>query len=133
LRYLVDTHYLIWSILDPDKIAPPQREILADPVALKLVSKITFWEISLKYSLGKLELKGTTPEELLDAAVEAGYELLDIAEQDLITYYKLPAHKDHKDPFDRLLIWQCIRNDLVLLTADERIRDYTRHGLKLVD
>lgn len=132
MKYLIDTHYLIWSLLDPDKIKKPHVKILLDPKAIKFVSKITLWEIALKYSTGKLELSGITPEQFLEAALEAGYEFLDINEEVLITSYKLPAHKYHKDPFDRLLIWQCIRSNLVFLTADERIPDYVKHGLKLL-
>ena len=133
MNYLVDTHVLIWNLFDPDKIEPTKREILLDPAAVKHVSKITLWEIALKYSLGKLKLNGITPEKLFNTSLEAGYELFDVAEEDLITFYKLPAHKDHKDPFDRLLIWQCIRNNLVFLTADKRAREYVRHGLKIAE
>lgn len=107
------------------------QAILLDPASVKHVSKITLWEIALKYSLGKLELKGISPEKLFDAALKAGFELLDIAEDDLISSYKLPTHRDHKDPFNRLLIWQCIRNNLVFLSSDGRVRDYVRHGLKI--
>ena len=131
MRYLVDTHYLIWSLMDPDKMEPDKRYLLINARAVKHVSKISYWEIALKYSLGKLELKGISPEKLLQSSLEAGYQLLDISEQDLVTSYKLPSNRKHKDPFGRLLIWQCIRNDLVFLTADSRVQEYTRYGLKL--
>jgi PIN domain nuclease of toxin-antitoxin system len=132
VRYLVDTHILIWSLLDPAKIEPSKKHVLLDRSATKLVSKISYWEISLEYALGKLVLKGTTPEQLLKSSLEAGYHLLDVSEVDLATFYRLPANPSHKDPFDRLLVWQCLRNDLVLVTADDRIGAYTQHGLKLV-
>ena len=132
MNHLVDTHYLIWSLLDPGKIERGKKKILLDPAVIKHVSKISYWEIALKYSLGKLELRGTVPEKLLAASVEAGYEVLDISAEDLATSYKLPHIRDHRDPFDRLLIWQCIRNDLVFITADHRIREYEKYGLKLV-
>jgi PIN domain nuclease of toxin-antitoxin system len=132
LNYLVDTHYFIWSLLDTGKMGAKAREALADSLTIKYVSKITLWEISLKYSLGKLQLKGLIPEKLVDIGTEAGYEILDVSAEDVISYYKFPLHKSHRDPFDRLLIWQCIRNDLVLISADERVKDYSKHGLKLV-
>ena len=132
MRYLVDTHYLIWSLLDPDKMEPSKRQVLLDPVAVKYVSKISYWEIALKYSLGKLELKAITPEGLLQSSLEAGYELLDLSEEDLVSSYRLPRSRTHKDPFDRLLVWQCIRNDLIFLTADDLIKEYAKSGLKLV-
>ena len=133
MKYLVDTHCLIWSLLDPDKLHPSHRKVLLDTASPKFVSKISYWEIALKYSLGKLSLEGITPEKLLQASGDAGYETLDIEEDDLVTSYQLVASRTHKDPFDRLLIWQCIRNSLTMITADKRIQDYTRHGLKVVE
>lgn len=132
MNHLVDTHYLIWSLLDPGKIEARKKKILLDPAVIKHVSKISYWEIALKYSLGKLELMGIVPEKLLATSLEAGYDLLDISEEDLATSYKLPHIKGHRDPFDRLLIWQCIRNDLVFITADHRISEYEKCGLKHV-
>jgi PIN domain nuclease of toxin-antitoxin system len=133
VSHLVDTHYLIWSLLDPAKIKKSMLNILLDANEIKFVSKISFWEISLKYSLGKLELKGVTPEELIKASIDAGYELLDLSAEDLATSYQLPGSKTHKDPFDRLLVWQCIRNRLAFITADERIAEYVKYGLTLAN
>ena len=132
MNYLVDTHYLIWSLLDPQKIAPAHCAVLVDATSPKFVSKISYWEIALKFGLGKLQLKGISPERLLKVAAEAGYEIFDITEDDLATSYQLPASKVHKDPFDRLLVWQCIRNDLVFVSGDKRLKEYVKHGLKLV-
>jgi PIN domain nuclease of toxin-antitoxin system len=131
VNYLVDTHCLIWSLFDPEKMDRGKREILLDPVAVKYVSKISYWEIALKYALGKLELTGISPENLLESSVAAGYEILDISEEELVTSYKLPRSATHKDPFDRLLVWQCIRNDLVFITADSKIKEYAKNGLRI--
>jgi PIN domain nuclease of toxin-antitoxin system len=50
--------------------------------------------------------------------------------RDLITNYKLPAY--HKDPFDRFIIWEAIRNNFVLISADEKMELYKKEGLKVV-
>jgi PIN domain nuclease of toxin-antitoxin system len=113
-------------------MAPSHRAVLVDATSPKFVSKISYWEIALKFGLGKLQLKGISPERLLKVAAEAGYEIFDITEDDLATSYQLPASKVHKDPFDRLLVWQCIRNDLVFVSGDKRFKEYVKHGLKLV-
>lgn len=97
----------------------------------KYVSKINFWEIALKYSIGKLKLEGTTPEEILNASRESGFKTLDIAEDDIVTSHLLPFIAKHRDSFDRLIVWQCIRKDMVLVTADIRLRGYEPHGLKI--
>ena len=131
MNYLVDTHCLIWSLIEPSRLSPKHRELLLEPASTKLVSKVSYWEISLKYSLGKLELNGVTPEELLKTAVDSGYETYDIAEDDLATSYQLVRSETHKDPFDRLLIWQCLRNNLTFMTVDRRILEYSKYGLKI--
>jgi PIN domain nuclease of toxin-antitoxin system len=52
--YLLDTHYVLWSLFEPDKIGEPVRQILENARDSKLISGVNLWEISLKYSLGKL-------------------------------------------------------------------------------
>jgi len=131
VNYLVDTHYLLWSLIDPSKIKKHVTEILTDTQTIKYVSKISFWEIALKYSIGKLKLEGTMPEEILNASRESGFKVLDIGEDDIVTSHLLPFIENHRDPFDRLIVWQCIRNDIVLVTADIRLRGYEPHGLKM--
>jgi PIN domain nuclease of toxin-antitoxin system len=49
---------------------------------------------------------------------------------DLVTNYKLPMY--HKDPFDRYLIWEALRNDFILISVDENMELYKSSGLKLV-
>ena len=131
MSYLVDTHNLLWSLIDPSRIKKRVTEILTDTQTIKYVSKISFWEIALKYSIGKLKLEGTTPEEILNTSRESGFNVLDVGEDDIVTSHLLPFIENHRDPFDRLIVWQCIRNDIVLVTADIRLRGYEPHGLKI--
>ncbi len=58
MSYLVDTHTLIWAVCSPGKLSPEVRLLLKNPNENILVSPVSFWEISLKYSLGKLYLEG---------------------------------------------------------------------------
>lgn len=132
MNYLIDTHYLLWSMLEPSKIGKKALEIFDDADKVKYVSKISYWEIALKYSLGKLELQGVTPEELLEATHDAGFQIYDIKENDIITSYQLPSVPSHKDPFDRLLIWQCIKNNLILMSNDKKIQAYKQYGLNIL-
>ena len=131
MNYLVDTHYLLWSLIDPSQIGKHVKQILTDAQTSKYVSKISLWEIALKYSIGKLKLEATTPEGVLTASRESGFKIIDISEDDIATSYLLPFVENHRDPLDRLIVWQCIRNNIVLLSADVRLRGYKQHGLKL--
>ncbi|MFO8063705.1 MAG: type II toxin-antitoxin system VapC family toxin [Spirochaetota bacterium] len=131
MNYLVDTHYLIWSLIDPEKVPTTHAGILEDAEHTKYVSNISFWEISLKFGLGKLRLAGVTPEEIVDAAVASGFAVLGVTTEQLASSYRLEYVGQHKDPFDRLLVWQCIKQDYLLLTADAEIRQYNSIGLRL--
>ena len=68
--------------------------------------------------------------DLPELAEKAGFEILDITAGEVSSFYRLPRIK-HKDPFDRLIIWQCIRNDITLLSKDAGLDDYKEHGLKI--
>ena len=130
--YLLDTHYVLWSLFEPDKIADSVRQILENETDTKLVSGVNLWEISLKYSLGKLELGGTEPSEILDILLESGFMVAELESRLLATYHKLPRKDNHRDPFDRLLIWQAISRGCTLLTHDRAIDQYRADGLRLL-
>jgi PIN domain nuclease of toxin-antitoxin system len=115
----------------PERIRGEHRAILEDEARTKYVSNISFWEISLKYALRKLRLAGATPEETMDAALEAGFTILGITTERMTTSYRLGHVGAHRDPFDRLLIWQCMGANLSMLTADAEIRRYASLGLRL--
>ena len=108
MKYLIDTHIFLWSLFSPGKIPHHISKIISDPGNLIFVSTITFWEISLKFSINKLELQGVTPDELPDFAAKLSFELLSLSAEDAASFYHLPKIT-HKDPFDRMLIWQAIR------------------------
>ncbi len=131
MSYLVDTHVFLWALFTPKKLSTKARKILVDPNLIKYVSSITFWEISLKYQLGKLKLKNIFPDKLPKIAKEDGFEILDIDANTASSFYKLPKFKN-KDPFDQMLIWQAIYKDFYLLTKDLLITEYKNYGLKTV-
>lgn len=132
MNYLIDTHILIWSLFDPGKIKKNIQDVLIDRNNVISVSKISLWEISLKYSLGKFEITGLNPEQIENGIIKLGFEIKDIETDEALTYYKLPKIDAHKDPFDRMIIWQCIKNKMTLITMDSRIKNYKSSGLKFL-
>jgi PIN domain nuclease of toxin-antitoxin system len=131
MNYLLDTHCILWTLFEPSKIKDKILQIFKTPEDSKVVSGISLWEISLKYSLGKLELSGTNPEEIYEKISESGFDIIPMENRVFASYYKLPKKENHKDPFDRLLIWQAIANDFTLITADKTIEQYIQDGLKV--
>ncbi|MBI2334972.1 type II toxin-antitoxin system VapC family toxin [Candidatus Daviesbacteria bacterium] len=131
MKLLVDTHVFLWIIFSPKKISSRAKDLLFDPEIAKYISAITFWEVSLKYQLGKLKLTGVLPDELPVVAQKAGFEILNLDADTASTFYQLPKFKD-QDPFDRMLAWQAIRQDYHLLTKDLSFADYRNYGLKTI-
>ncbi|HVA11424.1 MAG TPA: type II toxin-antitoxin system VapC family toxin [Candidatus Dormibacteraeota bacterium] len=131
MKYLLDTHILLWARLDPAKLKPAQRRILLDTSAQKLISSLSIWEISLKFSLGKLSLGDHSPEEFFESMLQLGFQLAEPSPGQFASFYRLPKVLAHKDPFDRMLIWQALQEKLTLLTSDQRLPEYKLHGLLL--
>jgi len=85
------------------------------------VSIASLWEIAVKVSLGKLDLK-TTYSRIYDQLIDNGFELLPITFEDTAIISDLPFI--HRDPFDRLIIAQAINNNLTILSKDQHFSAY---------
>ena len=131
MKYLLDTHTLLWAVFEPDKLTEKVEKLIQDPTNQVFVSVISFWEISLKYNIGKLELINTSPETLPEIAEEMGIEILDVKSDEAASFYKLPRLA-HKDPFDRMVIWQAVLRKMMLVSGDREFRQYRQYGLRLV-
>lgn len=132
MKYLLDSHVILWLAYEDHKLSEVAKEILLDPKNEIFLSAVSFWEIGLKFQSGKLDLKGHNPE-LLKAGFDQyfDFEELDLNMEDSLTIYQLDA-SIHKDPFDRMLIWQALSHGLTFITADENIKRYREIGLKVL-
>lgn len=115
---LLDTHTLLWSLGDVDRLSPPVREILAAGAVPAYVSVASIWEIAIKRASGKLH----APEDLLEKVAEARFGELGITFEQAILAASLPPH--HRDPFDRMIIAQAQSEGFTVVTRDERIAAY---------
>lgn len=131
MKYLLDSHTMLWALCDHRKLSTKVKNILEDPHHEIFVSAVTFWEISLKFSLGKLYMRGLTPNDLPKAVVDAGFALLPLQPQEAASYHEFNADR-HRDPFDRMLIQQAILNKLILLSKDKNVAQYQSTGLKVI-
>lgn len=118
MKYLLDTHILLWALSSPQKLSPQVRRILECRGNTVFVSTGSLWEIIIKKSLGKLH----APKNLLEYIQKQDFEILDILPEHIFTIEKLPLL--HKDPFDRLLIAQAQRERFTLITDDSKIQKY---------
>ena len=129
MAWMLDTHTLIWALFEPKKLGRRTRAILVDPVNQVFVSPISYWEISLKAGIGKLVLPSTEPDEIPAAAARLGLTDAPLPPEVLASFHRLPRAPDHRDPFDRLLIWHCIVGRITLLSQDRSLPFYQTHGL----
>ncbi len=130
-KYLLDTHILIWSILDTAKLSNKVKDILLASETEILVSAVNYWEISIKYSLGKLDLEGIKPNEIPKLISEMGFIEVPLLPREASDLFLLKSAY-HKDPFDRMLIWQSIVNQITLITDDRMIHKYKIMGLQCI-
>jgi PIN domain nuclease of toxin-antitoxin system len=131
MNYLIDTHTFLWAVFDPDRLGSKARTILQSPDHIIHMSAVSFWEISLKYAIGRLELSNILPDQFPEVARRMEFEILNLTPQEAATFYKLPKI-GHQDPFDRLIIWQAIQQKMILISKDKRFKLYKDVGLKVV-
>lgn len=131
MKGLLDTHVFLWAVFSPEKLSASARSLIQDANNSLFISTISFWEISLKYGMGKLELQGCSPEELPEVASAMQLELLHPSAEELASFHRLPRVA-HKDPFDRLIIWQALQKQLQFVSKDQRLSEYQALGLKVV-
>jgi PIN domain nuclease of toxin-antitoxin system len=131
MTYLLDTHILLWAFFETEKLTGRVKEILSSSDNKILVSSISFWEISIKVSSGKLRIGETSPSLMPNICEGAGFSILNLSASETSSFHQLTATY-HKDPFDRMLIWQAICHKYTLISDDENIRKYASDGLKVV-
>jgi len=127
MQILLDTHALLWANEDDHRLPQNIKDLLNDKNTRKYVSTASFWELSIKHSLGKLRCK-QAPTAMFRALEATDLRLLGITPSVLDQLENLPYH--HRDPFDRLLIATALSEDLVLISADQQFQQYTQ--LKLL-
>lgn len=127
MRVLFDTHAILWIISGDKRLSRQAKEVFLSNVNHLFFSMVSFWEITIKTSLGKLELAKnwtkTIPEELRINAVQP----ITIKTEHCEQLANLPFH--HRDPFDRMLIAQAQSEDLVIVSCDEYFK---RYDLKVI-
>lgn len=129
MNFLLDTHSFLWTLFVPEKLSRIVTQTIKSSDNDVAVSVVTFWEISLKYALGKLELSGVEPDELPGFADKMGLSILPISPAEAASFHKLPRLL-HKDPFDRIIIWQAILRKMTLISKYREFKEYRRFGLK---
>jgi PIN domain nuclease of toxin-antitoxin system len=117
MRVLLDTHVVLWWLMDSPELSDDIKGLIDSEPAVHL-SAVSPWEVAIKQSLGKL--KG--PEDLAERMRDSQFLPLPVTAGHGVRAGRLPQH--HRDPFDRILVAQAQIEGLTLLTRDHWLGRY---------
>lgn len=122
MKYLLDTHILLWAAYGDSKLSQAAREIIQNEDNELLFSAASIWEIAIKSSLGREDFS-LNPAVFRRALLDNGYSELAITGTHATVTQTLPDI--HKDPFDRMLVAQSLSEGIALLSADKKVAAYS--------
>lgn len=125
MNCLLDTHVLLWTLVDPDKVPRPMLRQIEETGNRVWFSAASIWEIAIKHSLGKDDFP-VEPRVIWNAARKTGLEELAVTAEHSVGVEVLPWL--HRDPFDRLLVAQARATRMKLLTLDPQVNAYFLRG-----
>ena len=130
-KLMLDTHVLLWAIGNSDALPSQVVELISNRENQVFISAISLWEIALKCSIGKLELNFAI-EDIPKYCEQMSFEFLPLMPLEALGFLKLPTKQAHKDPFDRMLIYQCIKGNYTLVSKDDKMKIYVNDGLECI-
>lgn len=119
---LLDTHTVLWFWWDHRNLSETAKSLICDPSNRKLVSWASPWEVAIKVSRKKLDIGGPFRGFFDQHMVRTCFEWLPTATKHLDILVDLPFH--HSDPFDRLLVSQCLSEQIRIVSADPQLDAY---------
>jgi len=122
MRFLLDTHVLLWVLGKPERLDGETRAALENAENDVFFSAASIWEIAIKARLGRADFDGRSGE-VAQCARATGFIELPVLSDAAARVESLPLH--HRDPFDRLLVAQAMAGPLQLLTADPMLKNYS--------
>jgi len=121
VQYLIDSHTFLWFGTEDNLLPDGVRDIISDPANEIRISIASFWEIGIKYSLGKLPLK-VNVLGLEQQALDLDIAIVPITTSSIHQMTLLPMH--HRDPFDRIIIATALIGGETILSADAQFDAY---------
>jgi PIN domain nuclease of toxin-antitoxin system len=122
MRLLLDTHTFLWWVNDHDALSSRARSSIADRGSECFVSLTSAWEMAIKIGTGKLELPAPVERFVEEQLAANAFRALPIELSHIARVATLPFH--HRDPFDRLLAAQALKEKLTIVSADPVFRKY---------
>lgn len=128
MKYLLDTHIILWAALDVKRLSRKAKTILENPENVLYFSPISLWEVSIKHAKHPQQM-AITSERAKDLALKMGFIELPVRSRHGVDIANLPDI--HSDPFDRMLITQARSDGLLLISHDEKVIVYGESVVKV--
>jgi PIN domain nuclease of toxin-antitoxin system len=129
MRVLIDTHYVLWSAINPTHMESWARKLIEDLKNEILVSAASIYEISLKVRYGKIpEAVEFESDQILNIENRLGYTILPLEAESLLRAARFV--NAHADPFDRMIAAQAIQHNLPVLSTDQKLDAFGIRRLK---
>jgi PIN domain nuclease of toxin-antitoxin system len=122
MRLLLDTSAFLWFVEGSNRLSETAKNHVEDAGHELSLSIASLWEMAIKISLGKLEISLPLPDFLRKQLSLSGVQLLGITEGHAYAIAALPFH--HRDPFDRMLVAQCLIEGLAVVSPDSAFDQY---------
>ncbi|AFY49650.1 hypothetical protein Nos7524_3876 [Nostoc sp. PCC 7524] len=122
MRLMLDTHTFLWFIEGSLNLSDTAKNLIEDQRNQRFLSIASLWEMSIKVSIGKLQLGMNFAELVKQQVYGNAIELLEIRPEHLDKLAQLPFY--HKDPFDRLIISQSLVESIPIVTKDSMFESY---------
>ena len=126
MKYLLDSHILIWALFSDEKLARKAFDIINSRENEIYYSAASIWEIGIKNTKnpGKMPVSGKL---LMECSEQAGMISLPIIKGHAVAVNELQRKEGeppHNDPFDKMLIAQAKCENMILLTHDHLLDGY---------
>ena len=119
MKLLLDTHIVLWTVLDAPELTRSTRKLMQDADTV-FVSSVSLWEVAIKAATGKLLVD---IDRLLAELRASAFLPLPVVWEHAVAVRGLPPL--HGDPFDRMLVAQAMTEPMHLVTHDAHLAAYS--------
>ena len=126
MKFLVDTHILIWTLTNDEKLKNEVRQIIYNPQNEIYYSPLSIYEIEFKRTKHPDKMP-VTGKEIMNFCQESGFKILLPLAEHTLTVEKLKRRENtppHNDPFDKMMLCQAVAENMLFITHDNRIAEY---------
>lgn len=114
MALLLDTNVILFGLMEPTRIPNHVRRMIESETATCVLSVVSLYEIGLKTALGKLPIPSSF--DLVQHLRQSGISILNVTPRHALRAAALPL--EHRDPWDRLIVAQCLVEGHQLVSGD---------------